>query len=290
MMKVVVLGGVSYDYKISIDNLDNLTGDNMKYAKDIYEGVGSTGAGKSLALANLGFDVTLFALIGNDIHGKKITEYLKNSNIKFIPIYTDKPTMLHTNIMYEADKRLSIFHEIELGNYNFPIDEIRKECEDADLLIVNIMGYIKDNLDEISKININKFVDIHDYDGDNEYHKSFINIANYIQYSKINIKDNDTFIKEVKMNGCNYIVGTNSCDVMTLHYNDEKYEALTLACDVVDSNGAGDSFSSGIIYAILNNIDPKLHLVYGRTMGYSACLTKEIYNKEFDIKTLLSKI
>ncbi len=287
-MKVVVLGGVSYDYKISIDRLDNLTGDNMTVAKDVYDGIGSTGSGKSLALANLGIEVTLFALIGRDEYGKRIKEYFEDTEVDFIPIYCDKETLVHTNIMYENDKRFSIFHSIEPGNYKFPIDKLKEECKDADLLVVNIMGYARDHISEIKNINIKKFVDIHDYDGHNDYHKSFIDIADYLQYSKVNLSDESSFINELQENGHRYIVGTRSCDVMSLYCDNKIYEELTLPCDVTDSNGAGDSFSAGIIYGILNNMDPSTHLVIGRAMGYGACITKEIYNKDFNEEKLLN--
>ncbi len=287
-MKCIVLGGVSVDSIIKISDLNGLNGDNMRVANDAFEMIGGTGAGKALALANLGFEVVFYGLIGKDEAGQKVIDYFNATQVDFRPIYTSASTGIHTNIMYENDKRLTIFHSLNQGEYTFPKEDIKNEAKDACMVFANILEYVIKEADFINTLNKPVFVDIHDYDGANEYHKPLIKIADYISMSNVNIANPKKYAESLIENGTKLVAITKSKDgAEVINAKGEWFSSNIRPCKkFVDSNGAGDNFSAGLIFGILNEYSLETALLYGAVMGSFACETKEITNRSISLEML----
>ena len=84
MKNVFITGGVSYNSVITIENFPGAKSQTIHHCRHI-ETIGNTGAGKSLALSRIGFDVTLHSLIGDDQYGSEIRRHLKSEKLKFKP-------------------------------------------------------------------------------------------------------------------------------------------------------------------------------------------------------------
>ncbi len=73
------------------------------------EAAGSTGVGKSMALAALGYDVTLHCALGADDHAKQVEAACWDHGISLMVDRQDAPTPHHLNIMDNKGGRYSIF-------------------------------------------------------------------------------------------------------------------------------------------------------------------------------------
>jgi acarbose 7IV-phosphotransferase len=95
---VLVVGGASWDTIVHVDHLPEPRAHTV-FAKESYETVGSTGAGKALNLARLGHDVHLHTLIGDDEVGQQALDSLAGSGVVVHPEVTARPTERHVNLM-----------------------------------------------------------------------------------------------------------------------------------------------------------------------------------------------
>ena len=82
-----------------------------------------------------------------------------------------------------------------------------------------------------------------------------------------------------------------------LHMDGETYESTTMNFDIVDRVGGGDAFSSGLIFALMKNMDPQTavnfavassvmkHSIRGDTnITDEASITRLMENKSYDIR------
>lgn len=91
--------------------------------------------------------------------------------------------------------------------------------------------------------------------------------------------------------------GSNNSLMAFLHMDGETYESNTMNFDIVDRVGGGDAFSSGLIFALMKNMDPQTavnfavassvmkHSIRGDTnITDEASITRLMENKSYDIR------
>jgi sugar/nucleoside kinase (ribokinase family) len=252
MDEVFVLGGVSYDTIIQLDKLPDGFAKTI-FAKNTYQVVGSTGVGKAIALKKLGFKVTLHGVIGDDAAGRIIANSLRNSNVRFISDMDPLGTETHTNLMSPDGNRLSIY--TNSTSFDPLINQylIEEHIKKADIIVLNIMNYCRNFIPFIKSLNKKIWVDIHDYDGQNPYYQDFIDAADYLFLSSDLLPNYQEFMLEQISSGKELVVCTHGKDGSTLLTKDKKwlYQGIIPGTMVVDTNGAGDNFFAGFLYAYI---------------------------------------
>ncbi|MDD3122391.1 MAG: PfkB family carbohydrate kinase [Candidatus Izemoplasmatales bacterium] len=250
MDEVFVLGGVSYDTIIQLDKLPDGFAKTI-FAKNIYQVVGSTGAGKAIALKKLGFKVTLHGVIGDDNSGKIIENTLRNHNVRFISDIDFLGTETHTNLMSEDGNRISIFTNSTSFEPTVNQYLIENQIKKADIIVLNIMNYCRKFIPLIKTLNKKIWVDIHDYDGQNSYYQDFIEAADYLFLSSDLLPNYKEFMSEQISLGKELVVCTHGKHGSSLLTKDKKwlYQDSIPGTRVVDTNGAGDNFFAGFLYA-----------------------------------------
>lgn len=283
-MKALVLGYSAWDTLIQVDEIKKLHDDMHLWANQVIESVGSTGAGKALALDVLGVDVTLITNIADDIAGRKIDDFYKNTSINVIKAPTDS-SVSHTNIMHGKGKRISVV----TGNSNSiggMIPEYEKYIEECDVVFLNINDYCRSFIPYIKKHNKKTFVDIHDYNPPNPYHQEFIEAADILVGSDVYIIDKQGFLEEQIKKGKELVVLTASSDgLIALDHNKVFYDLEGYNdFEYVDSNGAGDSFCSGLMLKLFETNDYGKALNYGTICGGLACSSEHLFRLDIDRK------
>ena len=276
-MNVLVIGSCGWDTLIHVDEIKELHDDISLWAKNVIETVGGTGAGKALALDVLGANVTLVTDLADDDAGKKIRDFFSKTNINLIPLKTDK-TVTHTNLMHGYGNRITVFtnfHSKEPDYY----DGMEKLVKESDFVFLNINNYCREYIDVIKKHNKLCVVDIHDYDPPNPYHKDFIEAADIITCSDIYLKDKKKFAKDLINTGKKLVVltsgskGLYAIDNKNNEYFVEGYNDF----EYVDSNGAGDSFASGLMFEYMKSKNIGKALEIGNVCGGIACSSEELF-------------
>ncbi|XMB72180.1 PfkB family carbohydrate kinase [Mycoplasmatota bacterium WC30] len=284
-MKILVLGGASYDEIIHVNEFFEATS-TTTIANESYSTPGSTGVGKALALKKLGFDVAFQAIIGRDIYGKFISDTIKNAGIEFYPHYVDK-TERHTNTMDKHGHRISIFNTIA-DESDIYVDVYEKLIKDSDIVCLNIINYCRYFIPLIKKHNKPIFCDIHDYDGKNPHHKDFIESSDYIFMSSDNLFEYRTYMEKLITKGKQWVVVTHAEKGATyLSKNSGFIDIPGNEIDILDTNGAGDNFFAGFLYGYLNNLSPLKSLKLGRLSAETCIKSKNIVSSKLNLKYLL---
>lgn len=281
-MKALVIGYSAWDTLIHVDEINELKDDMFLWSNKIIETVGSTGAGKALALDVLGVDVTLITNIGDDENGKKISNFFERTNIKIVNVPVDKSES-HTNIMHGDGRRISIVtgNPTSVGGM---IPEYEKFIEECDVVFLNINNYCRTFIPTIKKHSKKTLVDIHDYDPPNPYHQEFIQAADILVGSGIFIKDQKAFLKEQLQKGKELVVLTaGSKGLMAADYTGDFHGVGGYNnFEYVDSNGAGDSFCAGLMLKLHETGNYHKALEYGTICGGLACSSEHLFRIDID--------
>jgi sugar/nucleoside kinase (ribokinase family) len=221
------------------------------YCQGYHETVGSTGAGKALCLHKLGADTMLLATAGWDKYGELIARYLQREGLPFYLDQDPDGTERHVNLMDAEGKRISIFINTASP---YPLLDLRRtenEIMNAEFAVLNINGYCKAYLPLLRKHNKEIWCDLHDYDGGNPYHDDFIASADYLFLSSDNLPGYRPVMERWIACGKKLVVCTHGRGGATALAADGRWYEIPIAdqYERVDSNGAGDNFFSGFLYA-----------------------------------------
>ena len=91
-MKLAVVGSINVDMTVTAERIplkgETLMGDSISYIP------GGKGANQAVAMAKLGAEVEMFGCVGDDSHGQKMIDNLKNVGVKtdHIQVLSDVPT------------------------------------------------------------------------------------------------------------------------------------------------------------------------------------------------------
>lgn len=281
MNKVFIVGGATFNSIIHLNHFPEPKGQTIKDAA-YHETVGSTGIGKALNLKKLGFDTTLHGMIGDDIYGDRIKDYLEKEKINFIYDIDPLGTERHVNLMDENGDRISIF--IANGSFNpeIELERLEKLIFENEIIILNIVNYTKGLIQACKNNNKEIWTDLHDYDGVNPYYNEYIDAADYIFLSSISLKDYKKTMQDMSALGKKLIVCTHGDKGSTALTMDGRWIDVPALNDYQqnDTNGAGDSFFAGFLYGYIKGYAIEKCMRYGAIVGGLTVTSKELsYDK-----------
>jgi len=277
MQKVLILGGSTYDLKIYLDTLPDPHPQTMHKVPH-REGPGSTGTGKALPLTYLGVPNVLYTAFGDDWFGNQIETFLQQKKINYRSITDPAGTQRHVNLMDRQGGRISMF--ITQSSEELPHDSglIWSLIQDCDLIILNIIPYCKSLIDTVVASGKPIWTDLHDYDGRNEYHHPFLQAAQFVQLSSDNLPDYLPVMRRMINAGKQMVVCTHGAQGATLLAADGTHleqQAVPVA-NLVDGNGAGDSFFAGLLYGYLTGENWETSLRFAAQCGALAVSDEEL--------------
>jgi sugar/nucleoside kinase (ribokinase family) len=242
-----------------------------------------------LALKKLGINFTFHGVIGEDKHGEFIKKYLKELDIPFFYDVCETGTERHVNLMKnDTWERLSIFLTEPPASIELNVKKVEQLIIESDIIFLNIAPYCKRFIPLIKKHKKEIWCDLHSYDGRSEYHDDFIKEADILLFSS---ERNPQYRKSMKSFielGAKLTICTHGPKgSSTLLPSGEWIELPALNYDVVDTNGAGDSFFVGFLYGYLKGYSIRKSLEIATIIGGLAVTSKELIFSELSEDTVL---
>ena len=251
-----MLGGASWNRMLHLPELPRGRPQTL-FASAMHEAIGSSGAGKALNLARLGWETTLLAPLGADEPAESVRAGLAQSGVALLEVHDPGGTMQHVNLMAPGGDRISIV--ANPGTLALELDHRAyvERARGADLVAVSIFEYCRGFLAPFRDAGIEVWIDVHDYDGTNPHHADFVEAAGVLQVSTVALTGWRAFAEARLAAGTRAVVCTHgplgasiATDAGWVEVEPEPVPAL------VDANGAGDAFFAGFATAWVNGADP----------------------------------
>ena len=202
---IAIIGGTTYDHIVYLPEFPEPLPQTIHTAS-IHEGTGSTGSGKALAFVKLGIANSLYSVVGNDIYGNSIKDYLNSQHVNAFFDSDPAGTERHINIMDAEGKRISIFITQSSEFIQHNTSAIKQMLERSTLVVLNIISYCRHLIPLLKNCDKPVWTDLHDYDGSNHYHQDFIDAARYIHLSSDNLINYKEVMQQFIDNGKQLVV------------------------------------------------------------------------------------
>jgi sugar/nucleoside kinase (ribokinase family) len=241
----------------------------------IIDTVGSSGAGKAMNFASLGWDVTFWTPVGDDEAGDRAVAEVEAMGVEVVRFTDPAGTAEHVNLMDPTGERISIFARSGTSGIDIPVDDVVGLFDGADVISITQYDYCRPLLDPGKKTGIPVLIDIHDYDGVNPYHRQFSEAADWLFLSSVAFPGWKEFARERQAAGSEFVVATHGAAGATALV-DGRFRSVPApeVGDIVDTNGAGDAFACGFVDGWLasGNVETALAGGAGQA-GRAVCAT-----------------
>jgi acarbose 7IV-phosphotransferase len=255
--KVVISGPASWNRIVLLEQLPEPV-PHMRFALGDHETVGGTSAGKALGLAALGREVELFTLIGRDPDGERLRGILERVPGLALDVVDGGRTERHLNLMTPRGERVSLYLSTPDDAPSPDDGRLTAELEDAAAIVLDLSERSRRLIPDARASGRPIWTDVHDYDGTTEYHRPFIDAAEAIFMNADRIgPDPRSFMRRCLDEGARLVVCTLGPEgAVALAARDggtvSEHRVDAVPIEVVDTNGAGDAFMSGMLHATLD--------------------------------------
>lgn len=275
MKHIFIIGGTTFDHIVSLPVFPEAIPQTIHNCS-FFETTGSTGTGKAIALTKLGIPNTLYSILGNDIFGEQILQHLKKESVDLIYDIDPRGTERHVNIMNANGDRISMFITQSSEHLDIRYDAIKNAIQKSDIIVLNIIAYCKDIIPTLQQYDKPIWTDLHDYNDGNTYHEPFIEAADHIFLSSDNLPDHKQTMQQLINRGKELVVCTHGKKGSTSLTKDGIWTDIPAleGISIIDTNGAGDSYFSGFLYAYLNGKSLIECMKYG-TLSGGLCVTSQ---------------
>nr|WP_201470261.1 carbohydrate kinase family protein [Microbacterium hydrocarbonoxydans] len=273
---VFIAGPASWNSLVVLDRLPEPV-PHMQFAEDSWETVGGTSAGKALNLTALGRPTSLYALSASDEPGGRVRAALAEAGVDALWGESDA-TERHLNLMTRAGARVSLYLSSPQAVDGRDDAELRAAMARADALVLDLAAEPLRLLPQARSTGRPIWVDVHDYDGDAAFHRPFLDAAEAVFCNADRLSDPIAFLHSRITAGASLAVCTLGAEgAVAVDGDHREHRVAAVAVDVVDTNGAGDAFFSGVLDARLGGADIDAALQAGARTASVALSTRHLH-------------
>ncbi|MBD3943077.1 carbohydrate kinase family protein [Microbacterium sp. NEAU-LLC] len=276
--RVAVCGPASWNHLIVLDRLPEPV-PHMQFALGDQHTLGGTSAGKVLHLADLGVDVALHALIGEDEEGEQVARTLATGNVP-LQAYDSQRTERHANLMTHAGERVSLYLSTPSSPTASDLDRIETALDRSEIAVVDLseMGAALVERRQAGAVGTPIWTDLHDYDGASAFHEPFLRAADVVFMNDDGTDDPWALMQSCLDRGPRLAVCTLGAQgAIALSAAGERSEVPAVPVEVVDTNGAGDAFFAGFLAASLAGVDLTGCLAAGARQATVALVSEHLH-------------
>jgi len=234
------------------------------FAERAWSTLGGTSAGKALNLVSLGAEVTLLTVLGTDQTAARVRDSLTAAGVRVVSRASRSGACeRHVNLMTDAGERVSIYTHLPE-----PLEPWRRADADqhlpgSDAVVTDLSEHARPWIGWGKEAGVPVWADLHDYDGTSAFHVDFAR-ADHLQLSSVRMPDwRQWATKTAAVRGTNVVVTHGAGGSSAVDAEGGWTDVAGEPVDVVDTNGAGDAFFAGFLFARLAGTDMTASLKAG---------------------------
>ncbi|MFN4223822.1 MAG: carbohydrate kinase family protein [Fervidobacterium nodosum] len=243
-------------------------------SEEIYINVGGKATNVSVALAKLGVNSTLITKVGEDEFGDFALKKLKEFGVNVIADRIERTGI--TFIIVDEKANNTMFNYLGANKFLCSDDVLRNEeiISKSDIVYFQ-SGIEPEVLNNLKKTNKNIFVELSEFID--------LSLLNGISYASMNESEalrisNTTNVEDAADKlislGIEKLFIKLGSKGSFYYSKKEKIFCESFKINPIDTTGAGDSFTAGIIYGLLNRMPVKKILKFANACGAITCLKK----------------
>lgn len=274
--RVLVAGGVGIDTIVRVPSLP-LDGADSIHVPAVRDYVAHTGNGVALGLLALGYSPVLVDFIGDDPQAELILARYRERGLDFEYLVHPTGTRRSVNLVEPGGRRLSLYDGRHPDTLRMPRDVYLPLMRQAQHLHVSIVPWAVDVYDDAEALGLPVSTDLHDWDGENPYYYPFAYRSDIVFLSAAVLGDGvfET-MRAIQLDGrAQLVVATAGAGgSYSLQRGEDAIRHTACArldAPVVDSNGAGDAFSSAFLHAWFERRPLEACMQAGAIGGAFAC-------------------
>lgn len=287
MRDVLVLGGSGVDTTVYVPELP-LPYQDTYHVPPVVDRIGNTGAGVALGCRALNLDVVFADLIGDDPQGALIRHAMRDVDCAW---GRAEAGTRRSVLLVGPDGRRTSLHDPKAT----PGERLPEELYSgvaARHVHVSIVDFCRHVYPELDGMPVS--TDLHDWDGEGDYQKDFAYNSDLVFLSAAALADPAATMRDILARGRAHTVvctrGADGCLVLTRDSADVlAFPAEPLPGPVADSNGAGDAFVSGFLYATLRGRPLADRVRLGAIAGAHACASEGTHESPITEELLLTR-
>ena len=303
MLDILVAGGVGVDTIVRVPEIRTFEGDNLG-VEPIRDFVAHTGNGVSLGCLHLGLATRFIDYIGEDAQGEMILRRYEEEGLDFRHLISERGTSRSVNLVDDEGRRFSFYDFRHAPDLRLPPEFYRPHLAEAAHVHISIANVTRSMLADLDE-DVPVSTDLHAWDGQSEHHKEYALRADIVFLSVAKLGGHyEQAMRWILDNGRASLVvataGEHGGFVLERGGTVWSYAALDPVASLgeavpewatwkaIDSNGAGDAFVSGFLWARRRGEDLEAAVDAGHIAGAFAC-RKEGTHSEFIDEPLLAE-
>jgi sugar/nucleoside kinase (ribokinase family) len=242
-----------------------------------HETIGSSGAGTALNLARLGVDVVLHCQLGGDEAGARVRAGLEAAGVTVDPLPDATGTARHVNLMDPGGDRLSFLLHAGDPSARYDPGHVEELVRGADHVVVAIVDPAREVIPIARRLGVPTWTDLHDAHGQAGYIRDFL-AADHVFLSAEGLPDPRPFMERLVADGRRLVVCTRGARGAIALTGDGRWVEVPAEPVevVVDTNGAGDAFLSGVMFGELHGLPIERCLAIGARAAALAVSSLEL--------------
>lgn len=273
---VVVFGGTGIDTIVRVPALPLPLADSI-HVPPVRDYVAHTGNGVALGSHALGRATQLVDFIGDDPQAALIHARYRERGLDFTYLVHPSGTRRSVNLVDAAGRRLSLYDGRHPDDLRMPREVYLPLLQSTRHAHFSIMPWARELYDDAQALGVTVSTDLHDWDGVNPYYDDFALRSDVVFMSTavMGSRVEDVARLILKHGRAQVVVATSGADGS--HYITRAQQTLIhhpcarLGRPIIDSNGAGDAFSSAFLAGYAEDLPLGVCMRMGAVAGEYAC-------------------